>query len=159
MDQKRQSSVQFKRRWLILKTERRSIECASEIREGDTYASNIGQEKKTPDIVEIPSAIDNVEHVTGEVSHVIFDLETGGFSRTSDILQISVHGDNQFNRYVTSTQKISKWSSNITKLTENNGQLFHDGKAVTTISVQDAMFEFIAFLKTVKNPVLVGHNI
>ena len=69
-----------------MKTERRSIESASETQEGDTYASNIGHEKKTSDIVEIPSACNNVEHVPGEVSHIIFDLETGGFSRTSDIL-------------------------------------------------------------------------
>ena len=110
--------------------------------------------------MEIPSACDSVEHVPGEVSHVIFDLETGGFSRTSDILQISaVYGDNQFNRYITPTQNISKGASNVTKLTTVNGKLFHDGKAVTTVSVQDAMSEFTAFLKTVKNPVLVGHNI
>ena len=59
--------------------------------------------------MEIPSAVGNMGHVTGAVSHVIFDLETGGLSRISDILQISaVHGENQFNRYITPNTKYIK---------------------------------------------------
>ena len=83
----------------MLKAERQSKDCASEIREGETYVSNIHQEKKNPDITKIPSAADTTKHIAGDISNVTFDLETGGFIRTSDILQISAfHGSKQFNR-------------------------------------------------------------
>ena len=106
----------------MLKAERRSKECASETREGDTYISNIGQEKKVPDIKEIPCAAEKEIQVTGNISYVVFDLETGGVARTSDILQISaVHESKEFNTYVTPTQPISKGASDVTKLTLVNG--------------------------------------
>ena len=72
-----------------MKGQRRGSECALETREGDTYISNIGQEMKIPDIAQIPPPTENIKQVTGDVSYVVFDLETGGLMRTSDILQIS----------------------------------------------------------------------
>ena len=89
-----------------------------------------------------------------------FDLETGGFIRISDILQISaIHGSKEFNIYVTPTQYISKGSSEVPKLTTVDGKLYYDGKPVVSISIQEAMLDFIAFLKKVQKPILVGHNI
>ena len=61
--------------------------------------------------------------------------------------------------YVTPTQHISKAASNVTKLTVVNGQLYHKGNAVTTLDINDALQNFINFLKAIQNPVLVGHNI
>ena len=61
--------------------------------------------------------------MTGNISYVVFDLETGCLARTSDILQISaVHESKEFNTYVTPTQPISKGASDVTKLTLVNGQ-------------------------------------
>ena len=123
----------------MLKAERISKECASETREGDTYISNIGQEKKVPDIKEIPCAEKEIQ-VTGNISYVVFDLETGGLARTSDILQISaVHESKEFNTYVTPTQPISKGALDVTKLTLVNGQLYYSNKLVDTLSVKDAL--------------------
>ena len=65
----------------------------------------------------------------------------------------------QFNKYVTPTQRISRRSTDVTKFTEVNGQLYHDGKAVNTISIKETLTEFINFLKTFPNPVFIGHNI
>ena len=75
-----QSSVAFKRRCLVLKSEQSSKETASEVREGDTYVSNIGHEKDIPDITEIPSAATTMLSSTKYVTYVTFHLETGGFS-------------------------------------------------------------------------------
>ena len=72
-----------------LKSERNSKETAAETREGDTYATNIGMEKEVPDLNEIPIAATRPVYSSDDVSYVTFDLETGGFSRTCDILQIS----------------------------------------------------------------------
>ena len=166
MDQQRKckreshSSIQFKRRCLILKAERSGHESTLQVREGDTYVTNIGQDKASPDIMEIPSVAGSIKEVSGDVSYVSFDLETGGLARTSDILQISaIHGSREFDRYITPTQVISKGSSEITNLTTVNGQLCYDGKPVITISINDALLELIDFLKTIQNPVIVGHNI
>ena len=127
----------------MLKGERRSQECASETREGDTCISNIGQEKKVPDIKEIPCAAEKEIQVTG---NVVFDLETGGVARTSDILQISaVHESTEFNTYVTPTQPISKGASDVTKLTLVNGQLYYSNKLVDTLSVKDALIGFMDY--------------
>ena len=92
-----QGSVQSKCRHLALRAERAGNEWASETREGDTYVSNIGQDKRNPDIVAIPSAADNIKEITGDMSYVMVDLETGGLARTCDILQISaVHDSSEF---------------------------------------------------------------
>ena len=101
-----------------------------------------------------------MKQVTGDVSYVIFNLETGGLARTFDILQISaIHNSKEFDMYVTPTQNISRAASDVTKLTVLNGQLFHRGNAVTTLSTKDALQGFIKFLTTIQKPVLVWHNI
>ena len=56
-----QSSVQFKRRCLLLKEQRKANECALQTREGDTYSSNIGQKKKIPDITQIPEPTESMK--------------------------------------------------------------------------------------------------
>ena len=156
----RQSSIEFKQRRLQLKGERKVNDTAYEVREGDTYVSNIGQEKNVPDTVEIPRGDDTAPTVVDGVTYVMFDLETGGLARTSDILQISaVCGDTEFNSYVTPTQPISKASSKVTKLTEINHQLYFNGKVVDAIGISDALSTFLDFLAKTEKPVLVGHNI
>ena len=125
--------------------------------EGDTYVSNIGQEKKNPDFVKIPNPSDSIKQVTSETSHVTFDLETGGLMRSSDILQISaVNRVMEFNTYITPTWQISKGSSAVTKLRVIYGQLHHDEKVGKTLSIKDALLQFTNFLKAIQSP---GHNI
>ena len=154
----RESSIPFKRRHLRLKAERHCREGASATREGATYVSNIGQEINNPDISQIPSAIDNVT-VTDNTTYVTFDLETGGLSRMSDILQISaVQGKLEFSKYITPMQCITREASNVTKLTAVNG-LFFDGISVETVTCEEGLHQFIAFLQDIEKPVLVGHNI
>ena len=40
-----------------------------------------------------------------------------------------------------------------------NGQLFFDGISVETVTCEEALHQFIAFLQDLEKPVLVGHNI
>ena len=77
-----QRSITFKRKCLQLKSEWNSKETATETREGDTYATNIGMEKDVPDLSEISIAAAAPIFLPADVSYVMFDLETGGFSRT-----------------------------------------------------------------------------
>ena len=155
-----QRSVSFKRRCLVLKSERNSKEASSEIREGDTYASNIGQNKSLPDITEIPCGTSVVLPTDGDIKYVIFDLETGGLARTSDILQISaVCGKDEFNKYICPVQPITKGASEVTKLSVINGVLCFEGNPVETVTVEESLVQFIDYIKTTRNVVLVGHNI
>lgn len=91
---------------------------------------------------------------------VFFDLETGGFSKTADILQIAAkHGSSYFSIYVTPTQKIDEKASNITGLRTVAGQLQYHGKEVISIGLQDALLKFYNFLVELKKKcVLVAHN-
>ena len=161
-EQKRQTwqSIAFKRRHLILKAQRNSKDSAAETREGDTYVSNIGQEKDNPDITEIPSIVDVSLPVNGDVSYLTFDLETGGLSRESDILQISaIYSNLECNKYITPTQPISMGAPDITKLTAINGHLYFEGNPVDTVTTKETLLQFIKFLNKVDKPVLVSHNI
>ena len=143
-----------------MKSEQKVSDTACEVREGDTYQTNIGQEKSIPDTAEIPKEHDITQVVVSGVSDVMFDLETGGLARTSDILQISaVCGNKEFNYYVTPTQPITKGSSKVTKLTVVNDQMCFDGKAVETIGINNVLSKFVGFLTDIEKPVLVGHNI
>ena len=155
-----QNSITFKRRCLQLKSERTSKETAAETREGDTYVSNIGMEKEVPDLNEIPIAASGPIYSSDDVSYVTFDLETGGFSRTCDILQISaICTGVEFDRYICPEQPITEGASSVTKLTVKDGHLYFDGNLVETVTLKQALVEFINFLKGLNKPVLVGHNI
>ena len=144
----------------MLKSERNSKEASSETREGDTYATNIGQEKDSPDILQIPCGSSVVLPKDGDINYVVFDLETSGLARTSDILQLSaICGNDEFDTYISPHQPISKSASEVTKLSVINGELCFEGNPVKTITAKEALVQFLDFIETIKNPVLVGHNV
>ena len=87
-------------------------------------------------------------------------METSGFVRTCNILQISAVCENrEFDKYLTPVQPIPKGSTEVTKLSVINGQLCFNGTPVNTVSVKDGLLQFIEFLRNISHPVLVGHNI
>ncbi|CAL4180315.1 unnamed protein product [Meganyctiphanes norvegica] len=89
-----------------------------------------------------------------------FDLETGGLSRRSDILQLSAicSDGSSFNRYVTPTRPISADASEVHGLTCGNNQLFYNDIEVISIPVAQCLLEFIEYLKS-RKPLVIGHNI
>ncbi|CAG2204192.1 unnamed protein product [Mytilus edulis] len=80
--------------------------------EGETYQPQIEENVSVRDIETIPTKYS----LEGIDNYVVFDLETTGLSRTSDITQISAYdGTNMLNLYVSPRQSISSKASDVTE--------------------------------------------
>lgn len=80
--------------------------------------------------------------------------------RTSDIFQIAaVSEGEELNIYMTPTTEISIRASAVTGLTYVGGVLKHNGQAVSCVDPREGFSQFITFIKTFSNPILVGNNI
>ncbi|XP_063420899.1 protein PML-like [Mytilus trossulus] len=127
------------------------------VKEGDTYGGEIEVQEHI-DTETIPSKM----KFGGEESVVVFDLETTGLSRKSDITQLAAFdGTTVFNQYVSPREVISPKSSEITGLTFDFScdQMYHHGKPVKSRDIQIVLLEFIEFISKKKKPILFGHNI
>ncbi|VDI11824.1 Hypothetical predicted protein [Mytilus galloprovincialis] len=113
-------SKEWKKR-IFLKKKRAKRIVLSETKEGTTYQSSIGFQidQKKDDIENIPDMPDDSDQVvTTDAPLVVFDLETTGLSRFSDITQIAAcNVDRIFSRYIFPNQPISAEASRITGLT------------------------------------------
>ena len=126
-----------------------------EIIEGpETYQSDLGL--LNPDAPRILNIVDTVSNK----KIVFFDLETGGFSKTDDILQIAAKCDDKsFSIYITPTQRINEKASDITGLRVVDGKLQCHGNVVSTVSLSQALQEFYNFLCDLQGRcILVAHN-
>nr|XP_034317084.1 uncharacterized protein LOC109617780 [Crassostrea gigas] len=111
-NKKQQSSIAFKRRRLLLKKRKQKREYSLHLREGNTYGSNIETAAEV-DIESIPGKLDPEK---GEC--IMFDIETTGLSRDSDIVQLSAFdGITEFNVYIRPNQPISKYATAISGIT------------------------------------------
>eukprot|EP00105_Crassostrea_gigas_P034983 XP_019919131.1 PREDICTED: uncharacterized protein LOC105318905 [Crassostrea gigas] len=92
---------------------------------------------------------------------IVFDLETTGLGRTSDILQIAcVCGTESFNVYMKPTCcNISISASEATVLTYIGSVLKHKGKSVESLPASDGLQRFLQFLSQFPDTILLGHNI
>ncbi|XP_062585753.1 protein PML-like [Saccostrea cucullata] len=152
----RQSLFTSKRRRLELKSLRAMKNSTQSVLEGDTYQSKIGIEEDLDleDIDLTPVSFPK------DGSEIIFDLETTGLARTSDIIQIAAaSGDEEFSIYMTPTTEISNGASEATGLTYVGGVLKHRGQAVSCVTPQEGLSQFLNFIKKFSKPILVGHNI
>ncbi|VDI14646.1 Hypothetical predicted protein [Mytilus galloprovincialis] len=139
---------EFKLQRLKLKSQRSSETRSHEIREGDTYCSNVIADAQEPDLTVIPGpSEDNCEHIEKVV--VFYDLETTGLSRQSSITQISaVCEEQEFNRYATPTQEISEDACRVTGLKFNTAtnELLYNDEPVSHKHPQQVLLDFIQFL-------------
>ncbi|CAG2190067.1 unnamed protein product [Mytilus edulis] len=114
-------SKEWKKKRIFLKKKRAKRTVLSETKEGTTYQSSIGLQvdQKKDDIENIPDMPDDSHQVvTTDAPLVVFDLETTGLSRYSDITQIAAcNVDRIFSRYIFPNQPISAEASRITGLT------------------------------------------
>ncbi|VDI12187.1 Hypothetical predicted protein [Mytilus galloprovincialis] len=155
---------EFKLQRLKLKSQRSSETRSHEIREGDTYCSNVIADAQEPDLTVIPGpSEDNCEHIEKVV--VFYDLETTGLSRQSSITQISaVCEEQEFNRYATPTQEISEDACRVTGLKFNTAtnELLYNDEPVSHKHPQQVLLDFIQFLMSLcasdKHIVLAAHN-
>ncbi|CAC5363745.1 unnamed protein product [Mytilus coruscus] len=92
---------------------------------------------------------------------IVFDLETTGLSRQSDIVKIAAVTENEtFSAYVIPSKKITPQASDITKLAFFDGQMYYDEVPVESSPPFEVFTNLIAFLyKFSSKPTLVGHNI
>lgn len=152
-----QAQRSAKRRHLELKSERLSEDATHSVLEGETYSTNIGFDECT-DIEDI--TIPSKEFSVDSSSLIVFDLETTGLARTSDILQIAcVCGDREFSVYTRPTCTISIGASAATGLTYYGGVLKLKGEAVDSLTILEGLEQFIAFVSSFPKAVLIGHNI
>ncbi|CAC5369686.1 unnamed protein product [Mytilus coruscus] len=127
------------------------------VKEGDTYGGEIEVQEHI-DTETIPSKM----KFEGEESVVVFDLETTGLSRKSDITQLAAFdGTTVFNEYVSPREVISPKVSELTGLTFDFScdQMYHHGIPVESRDIQIVLLKFIDFISKKKKPILFGHNI
>ncbi|VDI01300.1 Hypothetical predicted protein, partial [Mytilus galloprovincialis] len=157
-----------KRRHFFLKQTRTSKTASKEIREGKTYESEIGLKSEVPDkeSQEIPEIQDIIKIPLNEqevikAPVVVFDLETTGLSRKSDITQIAAFSKSvNFSTYIFPSQPISKEASEVTQIFVNGNKMFHNSTAVQYKLAHEALTDFIIFLSSFPHKcILVGHNI
>ncbi|XP_052074205.1 uncharacterized protein LOC127712054 [Mytilus californianus] len=117
-----------KRRRFFLKQTRTSKTASKEIREGKTYESEIGfksevtdkESEEIPEIQDITKIPLNEQEVI-KAPVVIFDLETTGLSRKSDITQLAAYSETlNFSTYIFPSQAISKEASEVTQFFVND---------------------------------------
>ncbi|XP_062591669.1 DNA polymerase III subunit epsilon-like [Saccostrea cucullata] len=152
------STIKAKRRRLQLKRVRNKKEKVSTIKEGTTYSTNIALSQQVVE-EQIPSPLT----YNKEENYVVIDLETTGLGHNSDITQIAAVGSDgsKFSCYVTPRCNISKEASRVTGLTFSKlrNKLFLHGLEVPSKLPNVALLDFIEYLTSMNNPILVGHNI
>lgn len=146
-----QAQRSVKRRRLELKNERSTKDASQSVLEGATYSSKIGLEESVDlEDISMPKSV-----CLQRSQFIVFDLETTGLGRTSDILQIAcVCGTESFNVYMKPT------CCNISiSASEATGVLKHKGKAVESLPASDGLQRFLQFLSQFPDSILLGHNI
>lgn len=89
-----------------------------------------------------------------------FDLETTGFQRTSDIVQIAaVCGEKSLNIHLKPNGRISEGASKVTGLTYENGILKRLGQPLVSVSADEGLKQFVMFLASSSKPFLIGVDI
>ena len=145
----------FKRRRLFLKQQKADLRNKKELSEGTTYEPNIGFLTNLHEQIEMSNIDENSEPII-----LFFDLETGSFSASADILQIAAKCDErEFSVYIKPTQKIDERASQVNGLQFIDGNLQLHGKIVSSSTLSEAMLLFYQYLQTFgKKCILTAHN-
>ncbi|CAH0555169.1 unnamed protein product [Brassicogethes aeneus] len=153
-----------KRRRIILSKKRDNLRQKNEKLEGVQYQTNCGflnlSTQSTEELIDQASYVDFPNVISDSSKIVYFDLETSGFHKTDEILQIAAQYDEcKFNVYITPTKEINPEASEHTGLKNINGQLYLRHDKVLTVCLEDALRAFKQFLSKFKEPcLLVAHN-
>ncbi|XP_034935711.1 uncharacterized protein [Chelonus insularis] len=155
-----------KLRRVHLRQQRVDLRKKNEKSEGTMYESNCGLELSN-DL----SAENNINEederspcllkTVNEYNIIYFDLETSGFGRSADILQIAAVGqESVFSTYVNPSQPVTVSASAVTGLENIHGELFLHGKKVSSIPIHQALLEFKNYLASLSTPILlVAHKV
>ncbi|XP_071652436.1 uncharacterized protein [Temnothorax longispinosus] len=151
-------TVEAKRRRLFHKKNRSSKMASVQRREGITYETDSGLNSVSGFIDESPYQADTSDHQDAKI--VIFDLETTGLSKSSEICQIAaVHEKETFNAYIVPAGGMSSRAAEVTGLQIHGGEMFLNDQQVDTTPPQMAFKNFIAYLRSIGNSIiLTAHN-
>nr|XP_023697399.1 protein PML-like [Paramormyrops kingsleyae] len=96
-----------------------------------------------------------------EYTLIFFDLETTGLDVSGcDIVQLSaVCGERTFNAYMVPRRSMGYSASFVTGFTVEGDSLLQYGRPMMTVPLQDALADFLTFLRGFHSPVLVAHNV
>ncbi|XP_068086328.1 uncharacterized protein [Anabrus simplex] len=95
-------------------------------------------------------------HHFSEHTLVYFDLEATGFVRSSEVCQIGAYfAEKSFSRYVCPIGRLTKKATKRTGLSKQDGILYLGGERVETVSKMDAWKDFLKFLQSANNSVVL----
>ena len=137
----------FKKQRLFLRKRKTALRHKKELPEGTTYESDIG-------LLDLYAIISIAEITDDEPIVILFDLETGGLSKSADILQIAAKWQNfTFYVYIKPSKQINEGASLVT------GLRYDDGNRLKTVPLSDTIIAFYEFLYLFKKKcVLTAHN-
>ncbi|XP_026167352.1 protein PML-like [Mastacembelus armatus] len=89
---------------------------------------------------------------------VFFDLEATGLDTTvCDVIQLAaICGDRAYNVYILPGRDLDESAKRVTGFRFRNNSLFLDGIQVATTPLQEALANFITFLRSFQRPVLLA---
>ncbi|XP_071637403.1 maternal protein exuperantia-like [Temnothorax longispinosus] len=127
-------------------------------REVIMYDADSGLNSVSGFIDESPYQADTSDHQGARI--VIFDLETTGLSKSAEICQIAaVHEKEIFNVYIVPAGGMSSRAAEVTGLQVHGGEMFLNDQQVDTTPPQMAFKNFIAYLRSIGNSIiLTAHN-
>lgn len=92
--------------------------------------------------------------------HFFFTCMIEKIERTSHIIQIAaVSPSGSFSCYVKPKKGIESQASNVTGITFENNQMYHQNQPVKALLIKDAMTKFFSFIGSQNTVMLVGHNV
>ncbi|KAM3869672.1 three prime repair exonuclease 4 [Diretmus argenteus] len=91
---------------------------------------------------------------------VFFDLETTGLGQSCEIIQLSaVSGDHSLNLFTLPPCPIQRQAARVTGFRIRRHRLYLYHRPILTNSLREVLVSFLAFLRMLGRPLVVGHNI
>ncbi|XP_044591398.1 uncharacterized protein LOC123269630 [Cotesia glomerata] len=153
-----------KKRRVLVTQEREKLRKKNENSEGVQYKSNCGLSQDGEDFEAFDESQikgPDIQMSPETCNLVFFDLETSGFRKSDEILQIAAScKGRKFSVYINPTKIIDDKASAHTGLKNINGDLYFHAKKVESLPLKKALQSFLMFLKMSPKPcLLVAHNV
>ncbi|KAM4619164.1 protein PML-like [Polymixia lowei] len=104
--------------------------------------------------------VHQVAEVHSHPSLVFFDLETTGLGPTCEMVQLAaVSGGHSLNLFTVPGSRMQRGAAKVTGFRVRRHRLYLHRQPVLTNSLREVLVSFIAFLRMLGQPILVGHNI
>ncbi|XP_043289283.1 uncharacterized protein [Venturia canescens] len=151
-------TLEFKKRRRQLSDRSSRKRSKTSTKEGICYQSGCGFDLGM-EFIDQPM-VSLLSNAVEDFTIVYFDLETTGFGKSKEIVQIAAaHESATFDAYVMPTREISAQASDVTGLVKRSNVLYLHNEPVISLTEIDAMEGFFQFLNKIeKKIILVAHN-